>query len=65
MKLSQILNDGEAKAQSALAAGGRSVSLAKSIEHVREKIGCDALAGIFHADFDVGIHPLQDHVHPT
>ena len=64
MELDELLDDGEAQAEAAVHARRRGVLLPEALEHVREKIGPDADAGVRHADLDVGVDALEPDLHP-
>ena len=46
VQLDQLLDDRQAQPQAAVAAGGGGVGLAEAVEHVRQELGRDALAGV-------------------
>ena len=43
----------------------RGIGLAKAIEHERQHVGCDALAGVGDDDLDTGVDTLDAHLHPA
>ena len=61
--LGELLHDGHSKAQAAVAAGGRRVLLAESLENPRQELGLDALAVIPHHQAERIAMPSRRHVH--
>ena len=60
VELDELLDDGEAEAEAAVAAGGGAVGLAEAVEDVGEELGRDALAGVGDGDFDVGVDAAEE-----
>src|SRR5688572_7984570 len=63
VKFDEMFDDGEAKSQAAVQAGGGCVPLAKAFEEMRQEIGLDPLAVIDDAHFHMAVHALHDHLH--
>jgi hypothetical protein len=51
VQLDELLDDGQSEPEAAVAAGRAGVGLAEAVEHERQEIGTDALAGV--ADLDL------------
>src|SRR5271170_2238562 len=62
MKFNQLFYDGKAQPKAAMAAGGGSIGLTKPVENERKKLWLDTLAGVNHANFQMGVHSFQHHL---
>ena len=57
----ETMNDGEAQAEASGCYGVCSISLTKTLEHVRQELGGDAQAGIGHDDLSRAVPGSQIH----
>ncbi len=63
VKLDELLDDGQAKPQAAVAASGGGVGLSEAVEDMREKFGANAFAVVDDADLDVLGGAVDEHLH--
>ena len=56
VELDEMADDGEAEAETAVAASGPRIRLTKTLEHVGQEIGRDAGTGVDDGDLDSGVH---------
>lgn len=59
VQLHQALDNGEPQTKAPMPSRGRGIGLPEPFEHVREELGAKTDTGVCHADFNVGIHSLQ------
>ncbi len=59
MQLDQVLDEGQPEPESAVRARAGAIALAEALEHVREEVRRDAVAGVGDDDLEVGIGPPQ------
>src|SRR5271170_337860 len=62
MQFDQLLDNGQPQPKSPMSTRGRRISLLKPVENIRQKVGCDAFAGIAHMDFHVRSDPLEPYL---
>jgi hypothetical protein len=63
MQFHKLLDDGQSQAKSAMATSCRRVRLKKTVEHIREEVWGDALAGINDANLKVRVEAFGQHPH--
>ena len=65
VQLDELPNDGQPETESGMAPGHRAVSLAETIEHVRQEHRIDALAGIDNLDLQIVFRGYDEEIDAT
>src|SRR5919201_329207 len=63
VQLDEMLHQCQTEPQTGVRASARGIGLAKSIEHERQHVGRDTLAGVAHDDLDARADTLGAHLH--